>query len=170
MPEGRQRDCPWTAPVTASLPPCPEPALGRQGEQQMLGWLQSSFLLTPTGNCTNSLLEAEVHTLKYFVFTVNYPKAATAAGNCVSTPTGSLSSTTGQMHCHRWELQRAAHCSAGQSPTATGSDSAAWEPPSRQPRSFTVSHSWSTINAQSSLASHPSLAAVPSTLTHELPL
>lgn len=28
----------------------------------MLRWLQSSFLLAPTGNCRNSLSEAELHT------------------------------------------------------------------------------------------------------------
>lgn len=35
-------------------------SLGRQGEHQMLGWLQSSLL---AASCTNTLLEAEAHTL-----------------------------------------------------------------------------------------------------------
>lgn len=166
VPEGKQHDTPHgRAAMTEYLSPCSKPALGRQGERQKLGWLQTSLFLILTANCTNSLLEAEVHTpilkLLFFLiylFLLLVMKKLQLQQAAVSTPTGSLSSTTGDIH-HCWcDMQ---HVTA---PTARHGSA------HHAGHTLLASHGCSTINTQPSLASHPSFTAVLSTLAHELPL
>ena len=155
---------------TPSLPPCPKPALGGQGEHQMLGWLQTSLLLLPTVNCITAFWKQRF-TLQfsefYFFFLLlvikklQLQQAAVSPHQLAVCPPPRDKHTTADVTCSTLCAAEQDRDPLLQAPTVQhGSAHVSWP----------VSHGCSAINAQSSLASHPSFAAVPSTLAHELPL